>query len=311
MSRAFYRVIHETSYVYETRVAVAQQLLHLTPRELAGQRLLAHSIVIDPQPSEKTEHLDYFGNPVSYLVLAAPHDALTVRTESDVELDSRGGAAALPGSPDWESVCARLQAPDEPVVLEAAEFVFESPHVRTSSELADYASPSFFAGRPLLDGVLDLNHRINTEFLFDPAATTVATPLSEVLKLRRGVCQDFAHLMIGSLRALGLSARYVSGYILTTPPPGQPRLVGADASHAWVSVFCPGTGWIDFDPTNDLVLDDEHITLAWGRDFSDVVPMRGVILGGGSQELNVRVTVLPMEPPQVQWQQQNQGAPLP
>lgn len=311
MSRACYRIVHETSYVYETRVAVAQQLLHLTPRELAGQRLLAHSIVIDPQPSEKTEHLDYFGNPVSYLVLAAPHDALTVRTESDVELDSRGGVAALPGSPDWESVCARLQVPDEPAVLEAAEFVFESPHVRISSELADYASSSFFAGRPLLDAVLDLNHRINMEFLFDPAATTVATPLSEVLKLRRGVCQDFAHLMIGSLRALGLSARYVSGYILTTPPPGQPRLVGADASHAWVSVFCPGTGWIDFDPTNDLVLDDEHITLAWGRDFSDVVPMRGVILGGGSQELNVRVTVLPMEPPPVQWQQQNQGAPLP
>lgn len=310
MNRAYYRVIHETCYVYETRVAVAQQLLHLTPRALAGQRLLAHSIVIDPQPSEKTEHPDYFGNPVSYLVLAAPHDALTVRAESDVELDPRGGAAALPGSPDWESVRALLQVPDDPAVLQAAEFVFESPHVRISSELAQYASPSFFAGRPLLDAVLDLNHRINTEFLFDPAATTVATPLSEVLKLRRGVCQDFAHLMIGCLRALGLSARYVSGYILTTPPPGQPRLVGADASHAWVSVFCPGTGWIDFDPTNDLVLDDEHITLAWGRDFSDVVPMRGVILGGGAQELNVRVTVLPMEPPAARWQQQNQGASL-
>lgn len=310
MSLVLYRVIHETSYVYESRVAVAQQLLHLTPRELVGQRLLAHSIFIDPQPSEKTEHLDYFGNPVSHLVLAAPHDALTVRAESDVELDPRGGAAALPGSPDWETVRARLQAPGDQADLEAAEFVFDSPHVRISRELADYAAHSFFAGRHLLEAVLDLNHRINTEFRFDPAATTVATPLSEVLQLRRGVCQDFAHLMIGCLRALGLSARYVSGYILTTPPPGQPRLVGADASHAWASVFCPGAGWIDFDPTNDLVLDDEHITLAWGRDFSDVVPMRGVILGGGSQELNVRVTVLPMEPPTVQWQQQSQGAPL-
>lgn len=311
MSSLLYRVIHETGYVYESRVAVAQQLLHLTPRELAGQRLLAHGLFIDPQPTERTDHQDYFGNPVSHLVLASPHDTLTVRSESDIELEPRGGAAALPGSPAWESVCARMQMPEEAADLKAAEFLFESPHIRLGRELADYASVSFFDGRPFLEAVLDLNHRINTDFAFDPAATTIATPLSEVLKLRRGVCQDFAHLIIGCLRVLGLSARYVSGYILTTPPPGQPRLVGADASHAWASVFCPGVGWIDFDPTNDLVLDDEHITLAWGRDFSDVVPMRGVILGGGAQELSVRVTVMPLDPPGSQFQQQSQGATLP
>lgn len=311
MNSLSYRVIHETAYVYEGRVAVAQQLLHLAPREFAGQRLLAHGIFIDPQPSERTDHHDYFGNPVSHFVLASPHDTLTVRSESDIELDPRGGAAALPGCPSWESVRARLQVPEDAADLQAAEFLFESPHVRLGRELADYASTSFIAGRPLLDAVLDLNHRINVDFAFDPAATTVATPLSEVLKLRRGVCQDFAHLIIGCLRVLGLSARYVSGYILTTPPPGQPRLVGADASHAWASVYCPEQGWIDFDPTNDLVLDDEHITLAWGRDFSDVVPMRGVILGGGAQELSVRVTVTPLDTRGSQARQQSQGTSLP
>lgn len=292
MSRVSYRIIHETRYVYDSRVAVAQQLLHLTPRDLAGQWLLAHRIVVDPLPSERNEHLDYFGNPVCHLVLAAPHDTLVVRAESDVDVLPRGGAAVLRVSPMWESVRAQFHAPDVAEVLQAAEFLFESPHVRLSEALADYVLPSFPVGRPLLEAVLDLNHRIHTEFSFDPGATSVVTPLSEVLELRRGVCQDFAHLMIGCLRVMGLSARYVSGYILTAPPPGQPRLIGADASHAWVSVFCPGAGWIDFDPTNDLVIDHEHITLAWGRDFADVVPMRGVILGGGEQELEVRVTVM-------------------
>jgi transglutaminase-like putative cysteine protease len=307
MSDASYRVIHETRYVYETRVAVAQQLLHLTPRAMPWQPLLAHRILIDPQPSEITEHLDYFGNPVTHAVLAAPHAALTVCAESDVTVASRNGAAAVAGSPAWEAVRARLRAPDAPPLLEAAEFVFESPHIRFGAELAKYARPSFTPGRPLLEAVLDLNHRIHTDFAFDSSATTVSTPLSEVLELRRGVCQDFAHLMTGCLRVLGLSARYVSGYILTTPAPGHVRLVGADASHAWVSAFCPVAGWIDFDPTNDLIVDDEHITLAWGRDFVDVAPMRGVILGGGEQELSVRVTVTKTESPDVQSQSQSRS----
>ena len=294
MSAARYRVAHETSYVYESRVAVAQQFLHLTPRELPWQRRHAHGIVIDPQPNEVTEHLDYFENPVCHAVFASPHDSLTVRAASEVSVISRR-VPDLAGSPGWETVRERLREPRGTPLLLASEFLFESPHIRFSAELARYANPSFPAGRPLLEGALDLNQRIHADFEFDNSATSVATPLAEVLHLRRGVCQDFAHLMTGCLRVLGLSARYVSGYILTTPPPGHARLVGADASHAWVSVFCPEAGWIDLDPTNDLVADDEHITLGWGRDFSDVAPMRGVILGGGEQELEVKVTVTPLE----------------
>ena len=290
MSDALYHIVHETTYAYESRVAVAQQLLHLTPRELPRQRRLAHSIRIVPHPSETTQYLDYFGNPVQHAVLDSPHDVLNVRAESRVSVATREALAAH-ASPAWESVRDCLYAATEPSLLEAAEFRFESPHIRFSSAIARFCAESFAAGRPFLEGVLDLNHRIYTEFEFDDSATSISTPLSEVLELRRGVCQDFAHLMTGCVRMLGLPARYVSGYILTTPPPGHVRMVGADASHAWVSVFCPSAGWVDVDPTNDLVVNDEHITLAWGRDFSDVAPMRGVIVGGGEQELKVHVTV--------------------
>jgi transglutaminase-like putative cysteine protease len=294
-SDALYHVVHETRYDYQTRVAVAQQVLHLTPRELPWQRRIGHAITIDPLPSEVSEHLDYFGNPVRHAVLDSPHDALTVRAESEVRVAPRDRMAHR--SPSWESVRDRLHAASEVALLNAAEFRFESPHIQFSAALGRYVAGSFPAGRPFLEGVFELNHRIHTEFEFDDSATGISTPISEVLGLRRGVCQDFAHLMTGCLRMLGLPARYVSGYILTTPPPGQVRLVGADASHAWVSVFCPAGGWVDFDPTNDLVVNDEHITLAWGRDFSDVAPMRGVILGGGEQELNVHVTVTQTEAP--------------
>ena len=291
MSDARYHIVHETRYEYESRVAVAQQLLHLTPRDLPWQRRMAHSVAIDPEPSETTEHLDYFGNPVRHAVLDSPHDRLTVRAESEVTVGSRGGGRVPEGSIAWEAVRERLHDARESNLLEAAEFCFESPHIRFSASLGRFAAASFPRGRPFLEGVLDLNRRIHTEFAFDDSATSVSTPLAEVLEMRRGVCQDFAHLMTGCLRVLGLPARYVSGYVLTTPPAGQVRLIGADASHAWVSAFCPSQGWVDFDPTNDLVVDDEHITLAWGRDFSDVAPMRGVILGGGEQELEVHVTV--------------------
>jgi transglutaminase-like putative cysteine protease len=291
---ALYHVLHETRYTYASRVAVAQQLLHLTPRELPWQRRLQHSIEIDPRPSETSEHLDYFGNPVRHAVLDSPHDRLTVRAESEVGVASRRDELALRSSPAWETVRDALNAPADSALLEAAEFRFESPHIRFSTALAQYATPSFAPGRPFLEGVVELNHRIHEDFEFDSSATSVSTPLSDVLELRRGVCQDFAQLMTGCLRLLGLPARYVSGYILTTPPPGHARMVGADASHAWVSVHCPAAGWVDFDPTNDLVVDNEHITLGWGRDFSDVAPLHGVILGGGGQELQVHVTVTPM-----------------
>ncbi|MEO8203548.1 MAG: transglutaminase family protein [Betaproteobacteria bacterium] len=297
MSHARYHIVHETCYEYESRVAVAQQILHLTPRDLAWQKRIAHSIVFDPVPSEITEHEDYFGNLVRRAVLDSPHDVLTVRAESEVSVGRRSGGRVPPGSPAWETVRERVHAAREASVLDAAEFLFESPHVEFSPELATFAAPCFPARRPFLDGVWALNRAIHIGFSFDDSATSVSTPLSEVLELRRGVCQDFAHLMTGCLRVLGLPARYVSGYILTSPPPGHVKMVGADASHAWVSVFCPEVGWVDFDPTNDLVVDDEHVTLAWGRDFSDVAPMHGVILGGGDQELSVHVTVTQTQAP--------------
>jgi transglutaminase-like putative cysteine protease len=188
-----------------------------------------------------------------------------------------------------------VAAAANPALLRASEFLYDSPHVRVVPAVRDYAQASFGAGRSVLQVALDLNRRIHQEFVFDPRATSVSTPVETVLSERRGVCQDFAHLMVACLRAGGLAARYVSGYILTEPPPGQPRLVGADASHAWVSVYCPMQGWVDLDPTNNLTVGDAHVTLAWGRDFGDVTPMRGVILGGGEQEIEVRVTVHPLD----------------
>jgi len=290
-----YQVSHETVYRYESPVVLSQQLLHLTPRPLPFQAREAHRIAVEPAPGETAEREDYFGNPVTQIVLAAPHSSLTVRAESRVAVQSRErrrdlGASGAP----WESLRDRLRAAGGAALLEPAQFLFESPHVECFRDLALYAAPSFAAGRSLPEALLDLTRRIHADFRFDPKATSVSTPLREVLAKRRGVCQDFAHFMIGCLRTLGLAARYVSGYIVTAPPPGKPRLVGADASHAWVSVYCGEAGWLDLDPTNDCVADDEHITLAWGRDFSDVTPMRGVILGGGEQELEVRVTVTPL-----------------
>jgi transglutaminase-like putative cysteine protease len=287
-----YAIVHETSYAYESPVVLSQQLLHLTPRALPWQRCEQHRIAIEPVPGELEEREDYFGNPVTQIVLAAPHSRLGVRVESRVSVEPRALPAA--GAP-WEEVRERLRGLGEPCPLEPVQYLFESPHVECFKELADYAAASFAGGRSLLEAALDLMRRVHAEFKFDPRATSVSTPLRAVLKKRRGVCQDFAHLMIGCLRTLGLAARYVSGYILTTPPPGKPRLVGADASHAWASVYCPPAGWVDLDPTNDCIVDDEHVTLGWGRDFSDVTPMRGVILGGGEQKLAARVTVTPLE----------------
>jgi transglutaminase-like putative cysteine protease len=282
-------VVHETEYTYTAPVALSQQLLHLTPRSLPWQACRAHRLEVTPPPGERGERDDYFGNPATQFLIAAPHDALLVRAESTLDVAPREQAALARPRGAWEAV--RDAAPRD-----ASEFLYESPNVETSRDLADYAARSFPAGRAVLEAAMDLASRIHRDFRFDPTATSVATPLREVMKRRRGVCQDFAHLMIGGLRALGLPARYVSGYLLTDPPPGRPRLIGADASHAWVSVYCgAGAGWVDLDPTNDCVVDDEHVTLAWGRDFSDVTPMRGVILGGGEQELEVRVTVSPAQ----------------
>lgn len=280
-------VEHETHYRYASPVLLSHQLLHLSPRPLPWQDCHAHSLSIDPAPGERAERVDYFGNPATQILIAAPHPELRVLARTTVSVAPREREALARPRSAWEA--ARGDARSH-----AVGYVHESPHVETWRELAQFAARSFPAGRAALEGASDLAHRIHAEFEFDRKATSVSTPLREVMKKRRGVCQDFAHLMIGALRALGLGARYVSGYLLTEPPPGRPRLVGADASHAWVSVYCgTAAGWIDLDPTNDCVVDDEHVTLGWGRDFSDVTPMRGVILGSGEQELEVRVTVTP------------------
>lgn len=285
-------ILHETRYTYSSPVALSHQLLHLTPRTLPWQSCEQYRIRIDPAPGEMTERRDYYGNPTLHTLIAVPHEALLVRAESQVSVKPRAQAALAAPRLGWEAVRDSLNALDGPS-LEPAEFLYDSPHVARSHELAHYAAKSFGRGRGMVEAAVDLGRRIHKEFKFDPAATSVSTPLKEVLKQRRGVCQDFAHLMIGCLRSIGLAARYVSGYLLTSPPPGRARLVGADASHAWASLWCGPAGWVDIDPTNNCIVDDAHATLAWGRDFGDVTPMRGVILGGGAQRLAVRVTVTP------------------
>lgn len=292
--RLRYRVLHETHYRYQAPVSLSQQYLHMSPRDFQWQTTQLHHIAVLPLPEDVSDGRDYFGNLTRHVGITSPHGALTVRAESVVVLAPRPTAAQLRGSPAWERVRELMQFDRGPGTLDACQYLYASPHVSLHPDLADYASATFTAGRPLLEAALAFTERIYEEFEFDASATDISTPLAEVLKGRRGVCQDFAQLMIGCLRSLGLPARYMSGYILTHPPEGQPRLAGADASHAWVSVYCPQHGWIDFDPTNRCLVQDEHITTAWGRDFSDVTPMRGMVLGGGEQELSVSVTVTPL-----------------
>lgn len=295
---ARYQVIHETTYDYESPVSISRQHLHLTPRDCAWQTCLEHTIEIDPKPGLEESRHDSFGNPVRQFAIESPHGSLRVRAESRIEVRPHLPAAAFDASPPWERVRDGLVYGARPIHLEANVYLFESPYVRVKREFAAYAAPCFPPGRPLLEGVQALMARIFREFKFDPKATSVATPVLKILEDKRGVCQDFAHLMLACLRSLGLPARYVSGYLLTRPPPGKPRMVGADASHAWISVFCPdadGGFWADFDPTNNLLPDTCHITLAWGRDFGDVSPLRGVILGGDTHMPDVAVTVTPCE----------------
>ena len=296
MSSAFYQILHDTHYRYAAPVSLAQQLAHLWPRACPWQRSYEQQLLVSPQPCQRQDALDVFGNPLTRLVFERPHAELKVSARLKVEVLARP-QLDLQASPPWEEACTALRYSGQmllPGILEATRFRFESPYVHLKQVFSDYAADCFTPGRPLLAAVDGLMQKIFSEFSFDAAATQVATPLLQVLEERRGVCQDFAHLMLACLRSRGLAARYVSGYLLTQPPPGQPRLIGADASHAWISVFCPEQGWVDFDPTNNIRPALEHITLAWGRDFADVSPLRGVILGGGSHDPEVQVTVLPI-----------------
>ena len=297
MSKTQYKILHDTHYQYASTVSLAQQLVHLWPRDSLWQQCHHRFLEISPEPTHRHDGLDAFGNPLTRLAFERPHDALFVAARLEVEVFARPDLE-LSQSPPWESVCQDLTYTGHPPgaqLLEAARYRFESPYIHIKHVFNEFAASCFQPKRPLLLAVQALMEKIFEEFTFDPHATQVATPLTQVLERRRGVCQDFAHLMLTCLRSRGLSARYVSGYLLTQPPPGQPRLIGADASHAWVSVFCPRYGWVDFDPTNNIRPDLEHVTVAWGRDFADVSPLRGVILGGGSHDPEVHVTVMPLE----------------
>jgi len=292
---AQYQIFHDTCYHYDSPVSLAQQLAHLWPRECSWQRCTEQQLLISPEPTMRRDELDVFGNPLTRLAFERPHDQLQVNARLTVEVLARP-ALDFNQSPAWEQTHDALTYSSQPLsadLLEACRYRFQSPYVHLKRSFVEFSQSCFPPGRPLLLGVQALMQKIFSEFTFDAEATQVATPLVEVLERRRGVCQDFAHLMLACVRSRGLAARYVSGYLLTQPPPGQPRLIGADASHAWVSVFCPVSGWVDFDPTNNVRPALEHITLAWGRDFSDVSPLRGVILGGGNHDPEVRVTVMP------------------
>ena len=295
---ARYHITHETHYRYAAPVSLSQQQLHLQPRIMSYQRCLQQQLTIQPEPSDRSTISDSFGNPCTLLAFNYPHDQLLVTAQMEIEVSVRDLQAHFHDSPPWEQVieACRYHSQQQlaPALMAALPFRFESPFVHLKHDFADYASVCFSADRPLLLAVQALMTKIFDEFTFDPHATHIGTPLAEVLANKRGVCQDFAHLMLACLRSMGLPARYVSGYLLTNPPEGQARLIGADASHAWIAVYCPVLGWVDFDPTNNVIPSTEHITLAWGRDFSDVSPLRGVILGGGQHELDVRVTVMPV-----------------
>ena len=266
-------------------------MARLSPRHCPGQVCLEHSLEIYPVPTHRETRRDYFGNESVFFSLESPYRQLTVTSLTLVELQQGQEELGWATAP-WEQVRGQLNLvhphSDEGRAL---EFTFGSPLVPLHPAFADYARPSFEPGRPLLEAACDLMRRIFSDFSFDPSATTIATPTLEVLRKKRGVCQDFAQVQIACLRSLGLAARYVSGYIETVPPPGKVKLVGADASHAWVSVYCPGLGWVDMDPTNNTLPRGRHITVAWGRDFSDVSPLRGVFVGSGAHELKVAVDV--------------------
>lgn len=282
-----FKLSHVTGYSYARRVDLAHHVLHLDARGGDGQRVEQVAIACTPRPRRMSTSRDHFGNRVTHLEIDTPHDRL------EIVLEAEGRVARRPppdATPAWERVRLMLGGGGFPDDHAASEFALGSPLAMPSPALRDLAAPCFVPGRPILDSVRDLTRLINREFRYDPHATEVSTPLARVLQLRAGVCQDFAQVQIAALRALGLAARYVSGYIATRPPGQQRPLRGADASHAWVSVWCGVTaGWVDVDPTNDMVVGDAHVVAAIGRDYADVSPVRGVLVGGGEHSLEVAV----------------------
>jgi len=287
-----YRIRHITRYEYENPVSQCFNKAHLLPRDTTSQRCLDSLVNISPRPDWLSERTDYFGNRYCYFMLQEPHRSLEIDITSRIDVTPGQPENALDLGCSITEALANIETDKDEATLLAREYLLDSPMIRASQQLREYAAPSFTPDRTLLSAVRDLTQRIFEDFTYDPEFSTIATPLHDVLKHKRGVCQDFAHLAIGCLRALGYPARYISGYLETLPPPGQKKLVGADASHAWFSVYSPGDGWFEFDPTNNNMPAGQHIVTAWGRDYADVTPLRGIIFdGGGSQTLEVSVDV--------------------
>jgi len=289
-----YSIRHKTTYRYSAAVHQSYHLLHLSPRVVPNQTILRHRIVTNPRTELRYDLTDFFGNPYSILTVEEDHKELIVEASSTLEV------SAVPSddqksTPDWQSLWQATNGNNRAMPPDVVQYAVASRHGKRLTALADYALPSFPKGQPILVGAQDLMRRIHHEFTFDASATDISTPVETVLRNKRGVCQDFAHLMISALRSINLPARYVSGYIRTIPPEGQERLQGADASHAWVSVWAPETGWLDFDPTNNIIARGDHITIAYGRDYDDVSPISGVLLGGGAHTVDVAVDVIPDE----------------
>jgi transglutaminase-like putative cysteine protease len=289
-----YRVTHETAYRYSSSLISSRQIAYLSPRQTSWQQVLSHRLDVQPTPAERAEGIDYFGNSYSRIVIDEPHDALIVRAESEVVIASYAPQPDA-DSPPWESALLPAGAWRPGMDLDVEQYRMASPAVPLLKAARDYASASFVNDRPWVAALLDLTQRIRKEFEYEPGVTTVTTGVEEVLEHRRGVCQDFAHLMISCLRTYGLPARYVSGYVLNQPKDGEDGMTGADASHAWVASHCPELGWVAFDPTNGKIADTEFVTLGWGREFHDVSPLRGVVRGAATQKLAVAVSVVPIE----------------
>jgi len=285
-----YDIRHTTTFNYEEMVSVSHHVLHLAPRAHPRQACLESETVVEPKPAVDSVGQDYFGNPIQHLTVQKPHKQLVVDAHSRVEVRSATQQLELDESAAWETIRGQLAAQE---ALDAYELVFESPYIAGNHDIREYALQSFSPGRPILAATMDLTTRIFREFQYRGGVSDVSTPVGDVFAMRQGVCQDFAHLMIACLRSLGLAARYVSGYLLTRPPEGKEKLVGSDASHAWVSVFAGDIGWVDFDPTNNVIPGVDHITFAWGRDYGDVSPINGFIVGGGAHQVSVAVDVRP------------------
>ena len=287
-----YTVSHRTTYRYQSDVAYSRLVAHLVPRATARQQRLAFDVHLSPEPVNAYERPDFFGNTTSWFTIDEPHADLDIFAQSRVAVEP-APALAPDASLRWESVRAGFEVPADPETLDALQYTFDTPLTATNEDVVAYARRSFPAGRPLLDCVLELNSRVHADFTFDKEATDTRTTVKRAFELRAGVCQDLAHVGLAAVRAMGLAARYVSGYLLTQPPPGRERLIGADASHAWFAVWIPPFGWVDFDPTNDMLPSSEHITVAWGRDYGDVPPIHGIFTGGSEHEVEVAVDVMP------------------